>query len=128
MSILSLYSKIQLQIEKAEEKLKELSSFSFARFKLQLLFYKTLKTIIRFYALLFNDSSENYLIFTRVGKNSVLVCNNSFCQYKKFQKRVRFYSKTAFAGILICTIITYYYEFCFVLYDAGEGFYQGGDS
>jgi len=45
-------------------------------------------------------------MFTKVNKDSVIICNNSFCQYKKFQKRVRFYSKTAFAGILICTIIT----------------------
>ena len=36
----------------------------------------------------------------------IFVCNNSYFQYKKFQKRVRFYSKTAFVGILICTIIT----------------------
>jgi len=149
MSILSLYSKIQLKIEKAEEKIakssgnklsdaviarersgrsnpvttrKELNhgiaasaflslrSFSLLAMtvilKLQLLFYKTIKTIIRFFALLFGDSSENYLIFTRVNKDSVIVCDNSFCQYKKFEKRVRFYSKTAFAGILICTIIT----------------------
>ena len=116
MNILSLYSKIQLKIEKAEEKIKLLLCLDGGlsrkktavktAWKLQLLFYKTLKTIIRFFALLFNDSSENYLIFTRLNKDSVVVCNNSFCQYKRFQKRVRFYSKTAFAGILVCTVIT----------------------
>ncbi len=137
MNILSLYSKIQLKIEKAEEKIKLLSCLDrgLSRKKTAvktavetrliaslLLFYKTLKTIIRFFALLFNDSSENFLMFAsemgykaksrdainRVSTEPAItfVCNNSFCQYKKFQKRVRFYSKTAFAGILICTIIT----------------------
>ena len=137
MNILSLYSKIQLKIEKAEEKIKLLSCLDrgLSRKKTAvktavetrliaslLLFYKTLKIIIRFFALLFNDSSENYLMFAsemgykaksrdainRVSTEPAItfVCNNSFCQYKKFQKRVRFYSKTAFAGILICTIIT----------------------
>ena len=145
MSLLSLYSKIQLKIEKAEKRChceeerrsnpaatsKELNhgiakacperqpngsaflslrSFSLLAmtmwFKLRLLFWKTAKIIVRFFALLFGDSSENYLIFTKVNKNSVIVCNNSFCQYKRFQKRVRFFSMTAFAGILICTIIT----------------------
>jgi hypothetical protein len=109
MSLLSLYSKIQLKIEKAEKELnlkipnsQRIRSLD----KFQLLFYKTARIIVRFFALLFNDSSENYLIFTRFNKDSVVVCNNSFCQYKRFQKKVRFYSKMAFAGILICTIIT----------------------
>ena len=130
MNILSLYSKIQLKIGKCRERK---ISFRMERENLcsklrrnknfcSLLFWKTAKIIVRFYALLFNDSSENFLMFAsemgykaksrdainRVSTEPAItfVCNNSFCQYKKFQKRVRFYSKTAFAGILICTIIT----------------------
>lgn len=113
MSIISLYSKIQLKIGKYRE---QKISFSVDRnlrslwtrnkFSCSLHFWKTAKIIVRFFALLFNDSSENYLIFTRFNKDSVVVCNNSFCQYRRFQKRVRFYSKTAFVGILISTIIT----------------------
>jgi len=126
MSLLSLYSKIQLKIEKAEENLPlplPRGEYEKGEYKvpsregvgseflkrginyLQLLFWKTLKIIVRFLALIFGDSSENFLIFTRLNKDSVFVCNNSYCQYKRFQKRVRFYSKTAFAGILICTIV-----------------------
>jgi len=115
MSLLSFYSKIQLKIEKAEEKRvsakskanKRLFAFDLAdaQLRLQLLFYQSLKAIVRVFALIFGDSSENFLIFTKLGKDSVFVCNNSYCQYKRFQKRVRFFTKTAFAGILICTII-----------------------
>jgi len=155
MSILSLYSKIQLKIGRVEKRChceeerrsnpvttrKELNHgiaalrYRCARndsvrqamtvwYKLQLLFYKTLKIIVRFFALLFNDSSENFLMFASEYKAKRLhspedsgtmepahkpaitfVCNNSFCQYKRFQKRIRFYSKTAFAGIVVCTMI-----------------------
>ena len=117
MNLLSLYSKIQLKIEKVKGKEHSRNAVRNARRTLfqtpflalsrfRLLFWQTLEIIIRFLALLFNDSSENYLIFTRLNKDSVFVCNNSYCQYKRFQKKVRFYSKTAFAGVLICTIIT----------------------
>ncbi len=169
MSILSLYSKIQLKIGKVEKRCHceeerrsnpdttreelnhgiaasaflSLRSFSLlamtAWYKLQLLFWKTLKVIVRFFALLFNDSSENFLMFASEAKGWLhsggspvesecgiakrlhspkgtmepackptitFVCNNSYSQYKKFQKRVRFFSKTAFAGILVCTVIT----------------------
>ena len=175
MSLLSLYSKIQLKIGKAEGEIRCFSSHSFVIpkrsegsenvantaggkntkdasnhalrslsrpesreysgrdffgmtgkalwrmvtklfLKLRLLFWKTAKVVVRFFALLFEDSSNNFLIFTRLDKDSVFVCNNSFCNsplerglgvcYKRFQKKVRFYSKTAFVGILICTIIT----------------------
>ena len=177
MSILSLYSKIQLKIGKVEKEIarrsgNELSDTVIARersgrsnpvttrkefnhgiaasaflslrsFSLlamtmwrrnknfcSLLFWKTLKTIIWFFALLFNNSSENFLMFASemkcktsrnaketklpvgslaskiVSGNITFVCNNSFCQYKRFQKRVRFFSLTAFMGILVATIIT----------------------
>ena len=94
MSILSLYSKIQLKIGKAEGEIKlpPCLDRGFSRekppsrrrrivrvaWKLQLLFWKTAKVIVRFFALIFGDSSENYLVFTRVNKDSVLVCNNSY--------------------------------------------------
>ena len=44
--------------------------------KLRLLFWKTLEIIVRFLALIFGDSLENFLIFTKLGKDSVFVCNN----------------------------------------------------
>ncbi|MFZ2969873.1 MAG: hypothetical protein WA063_01880, partial [Minisyncoccia bacterium] len=102
-------------------------------FKLRLLFWKTLKIIVRFFDLLFGDSSENFLMFASEANSWLhsvrpaggpvepkcktakrlhspeagtmepaitFICNNSFCQYKRFEKGVRFYSKTAFAGIL----------------------------
>ena len=123
MSLLSLYSKIQLKIGKAEEKLRWLHSgdspvepecktsqkgstalptgqagltglwsqrTSIVLSQLRLLFWKTAKVIVRFFALIFEDSSNNFLIFTRLDKDSVFVCNNSYCQYKRFQKRARF--------------------------------------
>ncbi len=167
MSLLSLYSKIQLKIKKAEGELRWLHSvrpaggpvepecgtlqkgstalkgqWSQQLFKLRLLFYKTAKIIVRFFALLFGDSSENFLMFASEAKgwlHSVrpaggpvepkcktakrlhspkgtmepamipcqltFICNNSFCQCKRFQKRVRFCGKTAFVGILICAVI-----------------------
>lgn len=114
MTLLSLYSIIQFEIEEAEKKLKSPPHLDGGLFrektavktawKLQLLFWKTAKTIVRFFALLFGDSSENFLIFTKLGKDSVFVCNNSYCQYKRFQKGVRFFTKTAFAMVLICTV------------------------
>ena len=104
MSILSLYSKIQLKIGKAEGELTrsrrlspattkrdkhgQISLYPFsaeglsptaAWRKFQLLFWKTAKVIVRFFALLFEDSSNNFLIFTRLDKDSVFVCNNSYC-------------------------------------------------
>ena len=122
MSILSLYSKIQLKIGKAEEKLagersdkrsdsgvcyllKFRKLTHSAPLRVSLLFYKTLKTIVRFFALLFNDSSENYLMFASEAKGWLHSGEDSPLErgrgvLKKFQKRVRFYSKTAFAGIL----------------------------
>ena len=127
MSLLSLYSKIQLKIEKVKKKLRWLHSggspvepecgtsqkgstaltglWNQHFLKLRLLFWQSVKVVVRFFALIFGDSSENFLIFTKLGKDSVFVCNNSYCQYKRFQKRVRFFTKTAFAGILICTVI-----------------------
>ncbi len=88
MNLLSFYSKIQLKIERVKLLLslerglsreKPLSRQGRILFlKPRLLFWQTLKIIIRFFALLFNDSSENYLIFTRLNKNSVFVCNNSY--------------------------------------------------
>jgi len=127
MSLLSLYSKIQLKIGKVKKEcvsaVKTKAThrcvafvLTATRLKLRLLFYKSLKVIVRFFALLFEDSSNNFLIFTRLDKDSVFVCNNSYCQYKTFQKRVRFYSKTAFVGILICTVIATR----FVFVPAGE--------
>lgn len=107
MTFLSLYFKIQLKIEKAAAGNENLRS-TWIRNKnfYSLLFWKTAKIIVRFFALLFGDSSENYLIFTRLNKDSVFVCNNSFCQYKRIEKRVRFLSKTVFVLVLISTILT----------------------
>ena len=104
MSILSLYSKIQLKIGKAEGELTQSRRLSPATTKrdrrgqislcpriaeglsptaawrkLRLLFWKTAKVIVRFFALIFEDSSNNFLIFTKLGKDSVFVCNNSYC-------------------------------------------------
>ena len=122
MSILSLYSKIQLKIGKAEEKLRWLHSGDSpvepecktsqkgstaltglwsqrsllamtVWFKLQLLFWKTAKIIVRFFALIFEDSSNNFLMFASEYESAkrlhspkgtmepayVFVCNNSFC-------------------------------------------------
>jgi len=145
MKLLALYSKIQLKIKKAEEEIRWLHSsrrngtvepecgtlqkgstalkglWNQRILKLSLLFWKTAKIVVRFFALLFGDSSENFLMFASDYESAkrlhsreartmepaiTFVCNNSFCQYKRFQKKVRFYSKTAFAGILICTVIT----------------------
>jgi len=94
MSLLSFYSKIQLKIEKAEENpplappkrgiRKSPLERGWGVFlnrginSIRLLFWKTLKIIVRFFALLFGDSSENFLMFTRVNKDSVFVCNNSY--------------------------------------------------
>jgi len=47
-----------------------------AQLRLQLLFYQSLKVVVRVFALIFGDSSENFLIFTKLGKDSVFVCNN----------------------------------------------------
>ena len=154
MSILSLYSKIQLKIGKAEGELTQSRWLSPATTKrdrrgqislcpriaeglsptaawrkLRLLFWKTAKIIVRFFALIFEDSSNNFLIFTSEYESAkrlhspkgtmeptiTFICNNSFCNsplergrgvLKRFQKKVRFYSRTAFAGVLICTVIT----------------------
>ena len=65
MSVLSFYSKIQLKIRKAEEEKKSLRAFKgFKRLgftfnlKFRFLFWKTAKIIVRFFALLFGDSSD----------------------------------------------------------------------
>ena len=108
--MLALYEKFQLKLESTNKKRKELknqkniSFYLLYSLKAQTLNFSIL--LIRVLFLLFGDSSENYLIFTRLNKDSVLVCNNSFCVYKKFQKKVRFLSKTAFALIVVTTIIT----------------------
>ena len=97
MSILSLYSKIQLKIGRVEGELKHTPTPLKRGIKksplergwgvfikrginsLRLLFWKTAKVVVRFFALLFEDSSNNFLIFTRLDKDSVFVCNNSYC-------------------------------------------------
>ena len=98
MSLLSFYSKIQLKIEKVKKKLRWLHSggspvepecgtsqkgstaltglWNQHFLKLQLLFWQSVKVVVRVFALIFGDSSENFLIFTRLGKDSVFVCNN----------------------------------------------------
>jgi len=110
MKLLVLYEKVILAIEQAEKQIviakgdknKVLVFFN----SLKLYVLEGIRIFIRFLCLLFGDSAENFLIFSKLGKDAVVVCNNSYCGYRKMERKVRFLSKTAFILVLISTILT----------------------
>ncbi|MFA6095992.1 MAG: fibronectin type III domain-containing protein, partial [Candidatus Paceibacterota bacterium] len=110
MRLLALYEKIILLTDRIRKEIEQ----SKTEGNKVLMFFDSLKLysleaarlVVRFICLLFGDSAENFLIFSKLGKESVIFCNNSFCQYKKMERKVRFLSKTAFIMILVSTIVT----------------------
>ena len=110
MRLLALYEKIILLIDRIRKEIEQSKTkgnkvLIFFE-SLKLYFLETVRLAVRFICLLFGDSAENFLIFSKLGKESVIFCNNSFCQYKKMERKVRFLSKTAFIMILLSTIVT----------------------
>ncbi|MFA6097503.1 MAG: fibronectin type III domain-containing protein, partial [Candidatus Paceibacterota bacterium] len=110
MKLLVLYEKIELLIGKIKKEIVQRGTkgnfISKYFVLLELYILEGMRLVVRLVCLLFGDSAENFLIFSRLGRESVILCNNSFCQYKKMERKIRFLSRTAFILVAVSTIVS----------------------